>query len=186
MDDLSLRPFDRPDFGRLLAWIDSPESLMLWGGPYFRFPLDAAQLEAYRVSAESELSPRRVFTACDTRGDRVGHIELNDIDRHSARICRVLVDPARRGQGFGRAMVRPMLRLAFAELRLHRVDLLVFDFNRAAIRCYEAEGFVREGHLRDARRVENAVWSLDLMSILESEWRARQPKTASATGDERR
>ncbi len=186
MDDLSLRPFDRPDFGRLLAWIDSPESLMLWGGPFFRFPLDAAQLEAYRASAEGESSPRRIYTACDANGGRVGHIELNDIDGHSARLSRVLIDPARRGQGFGRAMVRPILRLAFAELRLHRVDLLVFDFNRAAIRCYEAEGFVHEGHLRDARRVGNAVWSLELMSILESEWRARQPKTPPASGEERR
>ena len=186
MDDLSLRPFERPDFDRLLAWIDTPESLMLWAGPFFRFPLDAAQLEAYRASAEPELSPRRIYTACEANGERVGHIELNDIDGHSARLSRVLVDPARRGQGFGRAMVRPILRLAFAELGLHRVDLLVFDFNRAAMRCYEAEGFVREGHLRDARRVGNAVWSLDLMSILEAEWRARQAVTSAATGDDRR
>ncbi len=186
MDDLNLRPFDRPDFGRLLAWIDSPASLMLWGGPFFRFPLDSAQLEAYRASAEQESSPRRIFTAYDANDGRVGHIELNDIDGHSARLSRVLIDPARRGQGFGRAMVRPILRLAFAELRLHRVDLLVFDFNRAAIWCYEAEGFLHEGHLRDARRVGNAVWSLELMSILESEWRARQPKTAPASGEERR
>ena len=186
MDDLGLRPFERPDFDRLLAWIDTPESIMLWAGPFFRFPLDAAQLEAYRASAGPPSSPRRIYTACETNGERVGHIELNDIDSHSARLSRVLVDPARRGQGFGRAMVRPILRLAFAELGLHRVDLLVFDFNRAAIRCYEAEGFVREGHLRDARRVGNAVWSLELMSILEGEWRMRQGKNASATGDVRR
>jgi len=183
MDDLSLRPFGRPDFDRLLAWIDSPESLMLWAGPFFHFPLDVAQLEAYRASAERASSPRRIFTACDASGARVGHIELNDIDGHSSRLSRVLVDPARRGQGFGRAMVRPILRLAFAELGLHRVDLFVFDFNRAAIRCYEAEGFVREGHLRDARRVGTAVWSLELMSILDGEWRMRQGKNSSAKGD---
>jgi RimJ/RimL family protein N-acetyltransferase len=103
MDDLSLRPFDRPDFDRLLAWIDSPESLMLWAGPFFRFPLDAAQLEAYRASAEPGSSPRRIHTACEANGERVGHIELN---RHSARLSRVLVDPARRGQGFGGTMAR--------------------------------------------------------------------------------
>jgi RimJ/RimL family protein N-acetyltransferase len=183
MDDLGLRAFERPDFDRLLAWIDSPESLKLWAGPFFRFPLDAAQLEAYRASAEPPSSPRRIYTAYGSNGERVGHIELNDIDGHSARLSRVLVDPARRGQGFGRAMVRPILRLAFAEWGLHRVDLLVFDFNRAAIRCYQAEGFVHEGHLRDARRVGNAVWSLEVMSILEGEWRARQGKNASATGD---
>jgi RimJ/RimL family protein N-acetyltransferase len=183
MEDLGLRPFERPDFDRLLAWIDSPESLMLWAGPLFRFPLDVAQLEAYRASAEPQSSPRRIYTACETNGERVGHIELN---RHSARLCRVLVDPARRRQGLGRAMVRPILRLTFAEHGLHRVDLLVFDFNRAAIRCYEAEGFEREGHLRDARRVGDKNWSLNLMAILEPEWRARQGMASASTGDDRR
>src|SRR4030042_1041466 len=99
MEDLSLRPFERPDFERLLAWIDSPESLMLWAGPFFRFPLDAAQLEGYRASAEPEASPRRIYTACETNGERVGPIELNDIDGHSARLSRVRDDQARRGQG---------------------------------------------------------------------------------------
>jgi RimJ/RimL family protein N-acetyltransferase len=182
MEDLGLRPFERPDFDRLLAWIDSPESLMLWAGPLIHFPLDVAQLEAYRASAEPQSSPRRIYTACETNGERVGHIELNDIDGHSARLSRVLVDPARRGRGFGPAMVRPILHLAFAELGLHRVDLLVFDFNRAAIWCYAAEGFVHEGYMRDARRVGNAVWSLELMSILKGEWRMRQGMDASATG----
>jgi len=183
MDDLSLRRFDRLDFDRLLAWIENPEALMQWAGGFLRYPLDRTQLEVYRASGEGESSPRRILTACDGQGDHVGHIELNDIDRHSARICRVLVDPARRGRGIGRVMVRHMLRLAFGELRLHRVELLVFDFNSAAIRCYEAEGFVREGHLRDARRVGDALWSLDLMAILEHEWRARRrPPTDHAQG----
>lgn len=186
MDDLSLRPFDRPDFDRLLTWIESPEALVQWAGGFFRFPLDPGQLEAYRASAEGESSPRRIFSACDGRGNRVGHIELNDIDTHSARICRVLVDPARRGRGIGSIMVRHVLRLAFDELRLHRVDLFVFDFNAAAIHCYEGAGFIREGHLRDARRVGDAFWSLELMAILEGEWRARQAKTSAATGEDRR
>ena len=185
MDEISLRPFDRMDFDRLISWIDSPEASVQWAGGFFRFPLDAAQLEGYRGSGEGELSTRRIFTACDGRGDRVGHIELSDIDRHSARICRVLVDPARRGNGIGSGMVRQVLRLAFDELRLHRVELLVFDFNMPAIGCYEKVGFVREGHLRDARRVGDKYWSLEQMSILEAEWRARQETTSAATGDDR-
>jgi RimJ/RimL family protein N-acetyltransferase len=186
MDDLSLRPFDRQDFARLIAWIETPEALVQWAGGIFRFPLDTAQLDAYRVSGEGELSPRRILAARDGRGGLAGHIELNDIDGHSSRICRVLVDPARRGRGIGSIMVREVLRLAFDQLRLHRVELLVFDFNTAAIRCYEGAGFVLEGHLRDARRVGNSYWSLELMAILEGEWRARQAKTSAAPGADRR
>jgi len=54
---------------------------------------------------------------------------------------------------------------------LHRIDLVVFDFNQAAIACYEKAGFVREGHIREARRMGDGYWSLYLMSMLEDEWR---------------
>lgn len=174
MTDLLLRPFARQDFARLLAWIDSPVALMQWAGPLFRFPLDEGQLEAYRSAAVGETATCRIYTACDADDEPVGHIELNDLDGHSARLCRVMIDPSRRGQGLGRVMIRRALQIGFDELHLHRIELGVFDFNAAAIRCYELEGFVKEGHLRDARRMGDGYWSLDLMSILEQAWRARQ------------
>jgi RimJ/RimL family protein N-acetyltransferase len=144
---------------------------MQWAGPQFEFPLDHAQLEAYRLSAELQPATRRILTACLPDGQAVGHIELNEINGHSARLCRVMVDPARRGQRFGRAMVSQALRYGFEQLGLHRIELLVFDFNSTAIRMYEVEGFVKEGHLREARSIGGKYWSLDLMGVLESEWR---------------
>jgi RimJ/RimL family protein N-acetyltransferase len=105
----------------------------------------------------------------------IGHIELNEIDRAngSARVCRVLVGEAeQRGRGVGQAMLRQILALAFGDLGLHRVDLGVFDFNLAAIACYEKVGFAHEGRFRDARRMPGGrYWSVLQMSILEDEWR---------------
>jgi len=184
LPEIHLRPFEPLDYPRLLAAVDSLPALVQWAGPFFRFPLDEAQLDAYRDSAEGDPSTRRIYTACDGKGGPVGHIELNDIDGHSARLCRVLIDPASRGLGFGRAMVRHALRVAFDDLGLKRVDLGVFDFNTIAIRCYELEGFVKEGHLRQARRVGDETWSLDLMGILLSEWRQiEDARSNPADGD---
>ena len=181
---LHFRPFERRDFPRILRAIDTPEALMQWAGPQFAFPLDEAQLESYRLSAEQQAATRRIYTVCLPGSEPVGHIELNEIDEHSARLCRVMIDRRRRGQGLGRAMVRRALQVGFDDLHLHRIDLGVFDFNTAAIRCYEAEGFAREGHLREVRRVGGAFWSLDRMAILEDEWRARwTPRAASTQGD---
>jgi RimJ/RimL family protein N-acetyltransferase len=175
------RLFDPKDYPRLLDAIDTPQALAQWAGPFFRFPLDRAQLEAYRASATGEASARRIYTACDGTGQPVGHIELNDIDGYAARLCRVLIDAPFRGRGLGRAMVRQALHIGFDELGLQRIDLGVYDFNTAAIRCYELEGFVKEGHLRQARRVGDEIWSTDLMGILEGEW--RQLETARAGAD---
>jgi RimJ/RimL family protein N-acetyltransferase len=168
--DLLLRTFERRDFPRILQAMDTPQALMQWAGPQFAFPLDEAQLESYRLVAEQQPALRRIFTACLSGGEPVGHIELNEIDGHSARLCRVWIEPSRRGRGLGRAMVRQALHIAFDGLGLERVDLGVFDFNTAAIRCYLAEGFVKEGHLRRARRVGQEVWDLDLMAILRDDW----------------
>jgi len=65
------------------------------------------------------------------------------------------------------------LDIGFGELGLHRIDLVVFDFNTAAIKCYERAGFTREGHLREARKIGSEYWTLYQMSVLEQEWRAK-------------
>ena len=174
---LTLRPFSRTDFATLIGWIPSPEFLLQWAGPQFTFPLDVAQLDGYLREAEADPPSRLIYTAVED-GASVGHIELARIDRRnrSATVSRVLVgDPSRRGRGAGLRIVREILRIGFAELDLHRIDLVVFDFNTSAIACYERAGFIREGCLREARRFGDTYWTLVQMSILEQEWRVGGP-----------
>jgi RimJ/RimL family protein N-acetyltransferase len=47
----------------------------------------------------------------------------------------------------------------------------VYDFNTAAISCYEKVGFSKDGLLRDVKKYGDAYWSLFEMSILETEWK---------------
>ena len=105
-------------------------------------------------------------------GAVVGHIDLGDIDlrNRSARLGRVLVGPEDlRGKGMGRQFVQLALIVAFEKLRLHRVDLFVFDFNQPAICCYEGLGFQHEGVFREARKHGNTYWNVCVMSLLEHE-----------------
>lgn len=151
---------------------------MQWSGPYFTFPLDATQLEDYVLSAREKPAKRAIFRARDLVQDRiVGHIELNNIDWRNlaASISKVLVGSEDlRGSGIGKQMVSLLLDYAFSDLSLHRIDLKVFDDNFSAIRCYEENGFIKEGHLRDFRMVGDKFRSSYLMSILESEWREKK------------
>ena len=172
------RPFSRQDFPRLMAWAISPEFVMQWTGGSFNYPLEEAQLEAHLQSAGGEAPVRKIFSVWMAEdGRHVGHIELDHINllHRSASISRVLIgEPELRGKGIGQAVVRKVLQIGFEELGLHRIELLVFDFNTAAIHCYEKVGFCKEGHLREARRVGEEYWSLYRMSILEQEWRQRK------------
>ncbi|MDQ0897491.1 GNAT family N-acetyltransferase [Paenibacillus sp. V4I7] len=171
---VELKYFERSDFQQLINWIDSPEFLLQWGGPNFCFPLTEEQLESYLIDANKENSNTLIYGVLHKEtGKVIGHISLGKIDKKnkSARVGKVLVgDKKVRGKGIGQVMMKEILKVAFNELRLHRVSLGVFDFNASAIACYEKAGFVKEGLHRDSRKNGNEYWSLWEMSILENEW----------------
>jgi len=176
MIQIELKPFEKNDFSRLIDWIKTPEFLLQWAGPIFSFPLDESQLDIYLKGSQENPPLRRIYKVINTSDRRViGHIELNGIDlrNKAATLCRVLVgDRSLRGKGIAPQMLKELLEVGFSQFGLHRIDLLVFDFNQAAIRCYEKVGFRKEGHIREARKIGNEYWSLYQMSILEHEWRS--------------
>lgn len=147
---------------------------MQWGGLDFDYPLNPAQLEVHLGRAERTHGGHMIFTVRENAtGVAIGHGELTAINhRHrTCRISRVLVGPsAHRNRGLGAQTMHALLYKAFVELRLHRVELAVFDFNDAAIRCYEKIGFVHEGKLRESVCFEGEHWHTLMMSILEQEW----------------
>lgn len=66
------------------------------------------------------------------------------------------------------------MQYAFEDLKLHRVDLKVLDYNKLGIRCYEKCGFKVDGVLRDSAFIEGQYYSDIVMSILEDEWRTQE------------
>ncbi|MBD3306469.1 GNAT family N-acetyltransferase, partial [candidate division KSB3 bacterium] len=173
-----LEPFTDADIDRLIGWIPSAEFLLQWAGPVFTYPLTRAQLRKHLAKTAGAEPATLMFKAVlPETATPVGHCELVNINRSHgfATVGRVLVGPPNlRGKGLGTQMMRALLSIAFDELALHRVDLVVFDFNTSAIRCYQRLGFQLEGVLREARRCEDAYWNLCVMSLLESEWQREE------------
>ena len=77
-------------------------------------------------------------------------------------------------KGLGRRLLTEILRIAFSELRAHRLFLDVAEDNARARHLYESLGFVYEGTMRDASLRDGQYFDLHLMSILEEEYRARK------------
>ncbi|MGZ7149389.1 GNAT family N-acetyltransferase [Bacillus sp. BC08] len=166
---IKLETFKKSDFKQLIDWIDSEEFLIQWSGNAFAYPLNEQQLENYIESSNT-----LAFKVIDEESKKVvGHISLGQIDNinKSARIGKVLVgDTKMRGRSIGKHMMKAILQVAFEELKLHRVTLGVYDFNTSAISCYEKIGFVKEGLLRESKKVGETYWNLWEMSMLEYEW----------------
>ena len=106
-----------------------------------------------------------------TRDQRlVGFVILAGLTNpHLCLEFRRIVVSAKR-HGFGRAAVRAVKRLAFAERGAHRLWLDVKEDNRRARRLYEAEGFATEGVLRECLRRDDGFESLVVMSMLAAEY----------------
>lgn len=162
---IKLEKFEKGDYDRLISWIISEEFMIQFSGPVFDYPLTHEQLDTY-TSAKGRL----VFRVVDCESENViGHAEINNIDlkNKSARLCRILVgDPGYRNKGYGKLIIKELLSVGFSELKLHRLDLGVFDFNAQAIKCYKDCGFEIEGLMRDTTRVGDKYWSIYNMSIL--------------------
>jgi RimJ/RimL family protein N-acetyltransferase len=171
---IRLEFFKRSDFEQLMAWVDTEELLMNWAGSLFSFPLTPESLEWYisdiNDPANSEAMVYKAVEA-DT-GQTVGHISLGSLSpkNRSGRITRVLVGPEYQGKGYCCQMVRALLAIGFEQMHLHRISLGVYDFNTAAIKCYQKAGMMVEGTVRDCLLYNGQWWSMVEMSMLEGEY----------------
>lgn len=175
---VDLRPCDAKAISELLGWVRGPDELFEWAGRSFSHPLDRAQLERHLAESGAGEEPYRLpFTAVlPGAAEPVAYVELCQVEpaHAAATICRMIVAPHARRRGVGTATTAAALVRAFDELRLHRVELRLFDTNQAALRLYERVGFRSEGVLRDARRDHaGRPRSYRVMSMLEPEWRER-------------
>ena len=74
------------------------------------------------------------------------------------------------GQGYGKEATKFILEHGFRHLKLHRIQLIVLDFNERALHLYQKLGFVEEGIQREARLVDGKWHDVVMMSILEQEF----------------
>lgn len=98
----------------------------------------------------------------------VGHVHLSGISRIN-RSCNLAIRIGAeeyRNRGLGSSALKDTLRLAWADLGLHRVQLTVIESNYRARRTYEKCGFVLEGCLRDAVFVDGRFANLLVMACI--------------------
>ena len=75
-------------------------------------------------------------------------------------------DTENRGKGIGTFAVNEMIKHAFYNLNLRRIELGVLENNLPAIRLSEKTGFVREGVKRESNYKNGKYVSMIIMAIL--------------------
>ena len=181
------QPIEEDDLAARLEVPPDPELARVYGGSGPPAPVTAERARAlFRELADQDPAKGRRFliaalvwpdgSPIDTpHGRYVGHIRLTFLSPNdrNARMAMGIYDRRFWSHGYGTEALRLLLRHAFDDLGLHRVDLVVIDYNARAIRAYEKCGFVREGLLRQNALVDGEWHDDVVMSILEHEYRAQ-------------
>ena len=152
---IQLDSFQKKDFDRLISWIDNEALLITIAGTEFTFPLTHEQLHRYLLVPESHL-----FNAVDTAEKKVvGHAQLIKSGDGTYKIDKLIIgDKTNRGKGRGQAVINALLTYAFENLKAEIVELNVFDWNIAGIKCYEKCGFKVNPGIKQVFKLGDETW----------------------------
>lgn len=132
---MKLRAYEQADAGIICQWLKSEKELYQWSADRFnKFPLTAQDINE---NYAPQIRTGRFFplTALDEENHVIGHFIIRyprEDDNASVRLGFVILNPAYRGKGCGKEMLRLGVRYAKEHLHAARVDLGVFANNDSA------------------------------------------------------
>ena len=172
---MKLRPYlpDR-DFPVIQGWIADEREHALWCANRIGYPLDREDFDR-AMRWEADRFGGSPYVAATEEGEPVGFFCYSlDPETNVGLLKFVVVDPARRGQGFGRELMRLAIQLAFDVTGADAVRLSVFPENIRAKRCYESVGFTEQKTEPIAFRFGKESWGRCTMLL-------QRPKTPPTT-----
>jgi RimJ/RimL family protein N-acetyltransferase len=174
-DRLALRPFRDADLDALHAIHSRPDVVRyLYWEPRSR---DDAQEMLQRRKLEVAIirEGEGLHLAADLRatGELIGQFNLFFVSQqHRLGEIGFVVHPDHHGRGYATEGIRPLIRLGFEELGLHRIIGRCDARNDASARVMERLGMRREAHFVENEFVKGE-WTDGLeYAMLDREWRA--------------
>lgn len=161
-----LRPLRSEDIPKLKHWRSDFSLKRLTGmGPFL-----PSLLEDINIKSHSEFIQFGIaFIETD---ELIGVISLNQImwSNRVANLSVFIGDEKYNGKGLGSEAITLFIDYSFRELNLYRLQLVVVDYNKRAIACYEKLGFQLEGRLRSYGERDYQRYDVLAYGLLKSEW----------------
>lgn len=167
---VKLRAVEENDMEMLRELTNSPDFEKMIVG--WSFPVSTVEQKKYFESLENGLLRLRYIIETEEDG-AVGMIGLKDIDWKNGRAFGLGMRIAKkeiRTHGLATDAWMTLLKYAFYELRLNRIDGSAIEYNKASLRVCEKVGFKIEGTQRQAVYKNGKYHDVVVMSCLKADY----------------
>jgi len=174
---VTLRGIEREDLLLLQPWSNDPEVQYQLGG--WHFPSSAVVMERWFESLQSDELNQRFAIDTEQHGliGTANLVNINWKDRNAFH-GMLLGDKDIRGQGYGTDTVMAIMRYAFEELGLERLDGSVIEYNEASLRLYLGRcGWREEGRKKNWYWRKNRFWDKIIVGVNRNDYSALVAKS---------
>ena len=165
-----LKAIELEDLDLLNKWGNDPEIQYWLGG--WHFPNSKNDIQKWHSSLSVSSLNQRFSIYTDDLG-LIGTANLVDIDwkNKNAFHGMLLGDKEIRGKGYGVDTVMSIMKYAFEELGLNRLDGSIIEYNIASLKMYiEKCGWKEEGRQRSWYFRKNQYWDRILVGITKEDY----------------
>jgi RimJ/RimL family protein N-acetyltransferase len=168
-----LRAVEERDLPQLHVWANDEDLWSNLGG--WRFPSNFESIKAWFAGLGSDPLSHRFIIETNDDGRLIGTANLVSIDwkNRNASHGMLLGPGGERRKGYGRDTVMAMMRYAFDELGLERLDTDIIEYNEASLGLYVgACGWTEEGRQRRWHFRKGRYWDKILVGVTRDDYAA--------------
>lgn len=164
-----VRELSEKDIPVINKWRQQEELYSYLGAPfrYIGLAVDEAWYENYLKNRHNTVR----IVVVDKNDEPLAMGALTDIDHlNQTTMAHFMVgDPAKRGQGIGAYIGLLLLKHAFMDLNLNKVESMVVSSNKESLSVHETAGFVVEGVRRKCLYKNGELSDLIMLGLLREE-----------------
>jgi len=167
---VTLRAIEESDLELLHKWANDPDIWYLLGGWHFPQSLDSTK-HWFQTLKNDHLNHRFAIETEDS--GLIGTANLVEIDwkNNHAFHGMMLGDKDIRGKGYGIDTIMAMMKYAFEELHLARLDGSMIEYNEVSLNIYcKKLGWKEEGRLRNWYFRKNRYWDKIVVGITREDY----------------
>lgn len=165
---IKLIPLSVRHINYIMGWINDPEVTQYFAGMQKMITRDE-ELSFVRKLIRSKND--KAYSVFDNE-EYVGQVAINQIHWLSGegRLFLVVVKK-HQNEGYGHQIIEAIQEIAFQNLKLHRLYLIVRPDNERGLQLYHRCGFRQEGRLFEKYKIGERWTDMIQMVILEGWWR---------------